>query len=402
MLVASRRRRAIDIWPGFVDALAALLMVVMFVLLLFSVGQFLLSDALVGRDEALDRLRSKMTGLTEVLALERKEKAELQQRLSSLTGQLEVTVKARDTLEAGLEKMTLQAQAAATALQQRRSELQSARSAIAANEQTLQQQRSELQSARSTIAANEQTLQQQRDSITGLEEDQQRLQASLDASQQDVARQQEASARAQSKATDLNAQIAALNEQLARLNQALEASEAGLQEKDIRIEELGQRLNLAMADKVEELARYRSEFFGKLREALKDNPDVRIEGDRFILPTEVLFSSASADLDKQGRQGIGTVARTLKEISAQIPDGVDWVLRVDGHTDRRPIRKAFASNWELSSARAINIVKYMISQGIPADHLVAAGFAQYHPLDPADTADAYRRNRRIELKLTSR
>jgi len=423
MLVANRRRRAIDIWPGFVDALAALLMVVMFVLLLFSVGQFLLSDALVGRDEALDRLRSKMTGLTEVLALERKDKAELQQRLSSLTGQLEVTVKARDTLDARLEKMTLQAQASATALQQRRSELQSARSAIAANEQTLQQQRSELQSAHSTItaneqtlqqqrgelqsahstiAANEQTLQQQRDSITGLEEDQHRLQASLDASQQDVARQQEAGARAQGRATDLNAQIAALNEQLARLNQALEASEAGLQEKDIRIEELGQRLNLAMADKVEELARYRSEFFGKLREALKDNPDVRIEGDRFILPTEVLFSSASADLDKQGRQGIGTVARTLKEISAQIPDDVDWVLRVDGHTDRRPIRKAFASNWELSSARAINIVKYMISQGIPAEHLVAAGFAQYHPLDPADTADAYRRNRRIELKLTSR
>jgi chemotaxis protein MotB len=217
-----------------------------------------------------------------------------------------------------------------------------------------------------------------------------------------VARQQELGAAAQSRATDLNTQIAALNEQLARLNQALEASEATLQEKDIRIEDLGQRLNLAMADKVEELARYRSEFFGKLREALKDNPDVRVEGDRFILPTEVLFSSASADLDKQGRQGIGTVARTLKDITAQIPDDIDWVLRVDGHTDRRPIRKAFPSNWELSSARAISIVKYMIREGIPADHLVAAGFGQYHPLDPADTADAYRRNRRIELKLTSR
>jgi len=381
MLVANRRRRAIDIWPGFVDALAALLMVVMFVLLLFSVGQFLLSDALVGRDEALDRLRSQMTGLTEVLALERKDKAELQQRLSSLTGDLEVTVKARDTLEARVGEMTLQSQAAATALEQ---------------------VRDELQSARSTITTNEQSIQQQRETITGLEDDQQRLQASPEASQKDVARQQELSAAAQSRATDLNTQIAALNEQLARLNQALEASEATLQEKDIRIEDLGQRLNLAMADKVEELARYRSEFFGKLREALKDNPDVRVEGDRFILPTEVLFSSASADLDKQGRQGIGTVARTLKDITAQIPDDIDWVLRVDGHTDRRPIRKAFPSNWELSSARAISIVKYMIREGIPADHLVAAGFGQYHPLDPADTADAYRRNRRIELKLTSR
>jgi chemotaxis protein MotB len=381
MLIANRRHRTVDIWPGFVDALAALLMVVMFVLLLFSVGQFLLSDALVGRDEALDRLRSQMTGLTEVLALERKDKAELQQRLSSLSGELEVTVKARDTLEARVGEMTLQSQTAATALEQ---------------------VRSELQSARSTITTNEQSIQQQRETITGLEDNQQRLQASLEASQDDVARQQELSAAAQSRATDLNAQIAALNEQLARLNQTLEASEATLQKKDIRIEDLGQRLNLAMADKVEELARYRSEFFGKLREALKDNPDVRVEGDRFILPTEVLFSSASADLDRQGRQGIGTVARTLKDITAQIPDDIDWVLRVDGHTDRRPIRQAFPSNWELSSARAISIVKYMIREGIPADHLVAAGFGQYHPLDPADTADAYRRNRRIELKLTSR
>lgn len=381
MLVANRRRRAVDIWPGFVDALAALLMVVMFVLLLFSVGQFLLSDALVGRDEALDRLRSKMTGLTEVLALERKEKAELQQRYTSLTGELEVTVKARDSLQARLGEMGLRAQEAATALDQ---------------------VRSELQSARSTIADNEQTLRRQGDTITGLQEDQQRLQASLEASEQDVARQQELNAQAESRATDLNQQIAAMNEQLARLNQALEASEAGAQEKDLRIEDLGQRLNLAMANKVEELARYRSEFFGKLREALQDNPDVRIEGDRFILPTEVLFSSASADLDEQGRDGIATVARTLNEITAQIPDDIDWVLRVDGHTDRRPIRKAFPSNWELSSARAISIVKYLIREGIPADHLVAAGFGQYHPLDTADTADAYRRNRRIELKLTSR
>jgi len=157
-----------------------------------------------------------------------------------------------------------------------------------------------------------------------------------------------------------------------------------------------------LADKVEELSRYRSEFFGKLREALSDNPDVRIEGDRFVLPSEVLFSSASADLDKRGVKEISTVARTLKEITQQIPDDIGWVLRVDGHTDRRPIRKAFASNWELSSARAISIVKYMISQGIPAEHLVAAGFGQYHPIDPAKSEQAYRRNRRIELKLTSR
>jgi chemotaxis protein MotB len=409
MLLVTRRRRTVDIWPGFVDALAALLMVVMFVLLLFSVGQFLLTDALVGRDQTLDRLRSRITGLAEVLAMERKEKSDLQSRLSSLSGELEVTLKARDEFEKRLADMTLQAQESATELQQVEGELQLARNSIADKQQTLQQQSETiadrdqtLQQQRDTIAGNEQRLQQQGDTISGLETDRQRLQTSLEASQQDTAEQKVLVGQAQASVSELNDQIAALNEQLARINQALEVSEAELQDKDVEIEDLGRRLNLALADKVEELSRYRSEFFGKLREALTDNPDVRIEGDRFVLPSEVLFSSASADLDKRGVKEISTVARTLKDITRQIPDDIDWVLRVDGHTDRRPIRKAFASNWELSSARAISIVKYMISQGIPAEHLVAAGFGQYHPIDQGKSEQAYRRNRRIELKLTSR
>ncbi len=388
MLLASRRRRSVDIWPGFVDALAALLMVVIFVLLLFSLGQFLLTDALVGRDAALDRMRSQIAGLTEVLALERKEKSDLQGRLASLSGELEATLKSRDALQERLSGMTLQAQETAAQLEQTAAQLE--------------RRQADLVLARGRITENEQALQQQREAIAGLEGERERLQSSLETSREETAQQQELVAQAQTRATELNAQIAALNEQLARLNQALEASEAKLQEKDVQIEDLGQRLNVALAQKVEELASYRSEFFGKLREALKDHPDIRIEGDRFVLPSEVLFSSASADLDKRGAREIATVARTLKEITAQIPGDVDWVLRVDGHTDRRPIRKAFASNWELSSARAISIVKYMIGQGIPAENLVAAGFAHYHPLDPGDSAEAYRRNRRIELKLTSR
>jgi len=395
MLLVSRQRRTVDIWPGFVDALAALLMVVMFVLLLFSVGQFLLTDALVGRDETLDRLRSRITGLADVLAMERKEKSDLQNRLASLTGELEVTLRDRDESEKRLADMTLQAQGSAAELQRVEGELQLTRNSIADKEQTLQQQRD-------TIAERDQSLQQQRDTISSLETNRRRLQTSLETSQQETAEQQALVGQTQAGVSELNDQIAALNEQLTRINQALEVSEAELQDKNVEIEDLGRRLNLALADKVEELSRYRSEFFGKLREALSDNPDVRIEGDRFVLPSEVLFSSASADLDKQGVKEIATVARTLKEITQQIPDDIGWVLRIDGHTDRRPIRKAFASNWELSSARAISIVKYMISQGIPAEHLVAAGFGQYHPIDPGNSEQAYRRNRRIELKLTSR
>ncbi|MGB5301381.1 MAG: peptidoglycan -binding protein [Thiogranum sp.] len=437
MLLVNRQRRTVDIWPGFVDALAAMLMVVMFVLLLFSVGQFLLNDALVGRDLTVDQLRSRITGLADVLAMERKEKSDLQNRLSSLTGELEVTLRDRDEYEKRLADMTLQAQGSATELQRVEGDLQLARNSIADKDQILQQQRDTiaergqtlqqqrdaiaerdetlqqqrdaiaerdqtLQQQRGTIAEREQTLQQQRDTVTSLETDRQRLQTSLETSRQETAEQKTLVGQAQASVEELNDQIATLNEQLARINQVLESSEAKLKDKDVEIEDLGQRLNLALADKVEELSRYRSDFFGKLREALSDNPDVRVEGDRFVLPSEVLFSTASADLDKQGAKEISTVARTLKEITQQIPDDIDWVLRVDGHTDRRSIRRVFASNWELSSARAISIVKYMISQGIPAEHLVAAGFGQYHPIDPGSSEEAYRRNRRIELKLTSR
>jgi chemotaxis protein MotB len=423
MLLVSRRRRTVDIWPGFVDALAALLMVVMFVLLLFSVGQFLLSDALVGRDQTVDQLRNRIAGLAEVLAMERKEKSAMQNRLSSLTGDLEVTLKSRDEAEQRLADMTSQARESASELQRVEGTLQLARDSIADKDQALQQQRDTvaerdrtLQQQRDTIAERDQSLRQQRDTIadfeqglqrqsetiSSLEADRQRLQTSLEASQRESTEQKTRLGQAQSSLAELNDEIAALNEQLARVNQALEASEGKLLDKDVEIENLGRRLNLALADKVEELSRYRSEFFGKLRDALSDNPDVRIEGDRFVLPSEVLFSSASAQLDSQGVKEIATVARTLKDITEQIPADIDWVLRVDGHTDRRPIRKVFASNWELSSARAISIVKYMISQGIPAEHLVAAGFGQYHPIDAGKSEAAYRRNRRIELKLTSR
>ena len=423
MLLVSRRRRTVDIWPGFVDALAALLMVVMFVLLLFSVGQFLLSDARVGRDQTVDQLRNRIAGLAEVLAMERKEKSAMQNRLSSLTGDLEVTLKSRDEAEQRLADMTSQAQESASELQRVEGTLQLARDSIADKDQALQQQRDTvaeqdrtLQQQRDTIAERDQSLRQQRDiiadfeqglqrqseTISSLEADRQRLQTSLEASQRESTEQKTRLGQAQTSVAELNDEIAALNEQLARVNQALQASEGKLQDKDVEIENLGRRLNLALADKVEELSRYRSEFFGKLRDALSDNPDVRIEGDRFVLPSEVLFSSASAQLDSQGVKEIATVARTLKDITEQIPADIDWVLRVDGHTDRRPIRKVFASNWELSSARAISIVKYMISQGIPAEHLVAAGFGQYHPIDAGKSEAAYRRNRRIELKLTSR
>ncbi len=395
MFVLTRRRRVLDIWPGFVDGLAALLMVVIFVLLLFSVGEFMLTDALVGRDQALDRLRNQIAELADVLALERSEKSRLEDRLTQVSDELRATGQARDTATGQLQRMTAQAQAAEAETRRLRDALQAARSAIAGNEASMHAQRDTIAGLEKDVAALRVTGQE-------LAADQERLQVSLAASQQETTQQRELSEQAQAQVNELSRQIVALREQLAQVTRALDASEAQVREQVVEIENLGQRLNVALANKVEELSRYRSEFFGKLREALKDNPDIHVEGDRFVLPSEVLFASASADLDTNGRRQVETVARTLKEISAGIPDDIDWVLRVDGHTDKRPIRTTFASNWELSSARAISIVKYMIDIGIPPQRLVAAGFGKYHPLDAADTPEAYRRNRRIELKLSSR
>ena len=195
----------------------------------------------------------------------------------------------------------------------------------------------------------------------------------------------------------------ALRQQLARIEAALEASERENEEAQAQIVNLGQRLNAALATKVAELQRYRSEFFGRLREVLGDRQDIRVVGDRFVFQSEVLFTSGSADLGEDGQEQLAKLGDTLKTISAEIPDDIDWVMRVDGHTDKVPIRNLkFASNWELSAARAISVVKFLIERGVPPNRLVAAGFGEYQPLDNRDDEIAYRRNRRIEFKITER
>jgi chemotaxis protein MotB len=201
----------------------------------------------------------------------------------------------------------------------------------------------------------------------------------------------------------LNQQLAALRLQLAALQEALDASEAKDKESQVKIADLGQRLNVALAKKVQELARYRSDFFGKLREVLGARADFQVVGDRFVFPADVLFDSGSADLKPEAMPQIDKLADALKQLETQIPLDIAWVLRIDGHTDIKPITNpTFPSNWELSSARAISVVRYLIDQGIPPNRLVAAGFGEFQPLDPGDSDDALRKNRRIELKLTER
>jgi chemotaxis protein MotB len=201
----------------------------------------------------------------------------------------------------------------------------------------------------------------------------------------------------------LNQQLAALRLQLAALQEALDASEAKDKESQVKIADLGQRLNVALAKKVQELARYRSDFFGKLREALGSRPDFQVVGDRFVFPSDVLFDSGSAEIRPEATNQLGKLAAALKDLEGQIPPDIAWVMRVDGHTDIKPIITAeFPSNWELSSARAISVVRYLMEQGVKPERLVAAGFGEFQPIDAAESDEALRKNRRIELKLTER
>lgn len=350
---SSRRSRfTLDIWPGFVDVLGTLLLVMIFLLTVFALAQFFLSQALSGRDEALNRLRAEIGELADLLALERDANLELRQSIAQLSASLQSATLTRDELA-----------------------------------QRVRELETELAEAPGQEDAERQA----------------EMRSRLTETQQALASEREKALAAQAEVELLNQQLLAVRQQLASLQKALEASEARDKEQQAQIVNLSKRLNAALASKVEELARYRSEFFGRLRDLLGKRQDVRIVGDRFIFQSEVLFDSASESIGPGGREQLTELADALKEVAARIPDDIEWILQVEGHTDVRPIRSdRFPSNWELSLARALSVVYFLQSQGIPPERLSAAGYGPYQPIDPARNEDAYQRNRRIELKLTQR
>jgi chemotaxis protein MotB len=424
MAIAPRnsRRSSIDIWPGFVDALAQLLMVIIFILLVFTAGQFYLSEALSGRDQALQQLQQQVNELGDLLALERRAKEDLRVSSADLSAQLASSQAERDRLTGQLrdadavvsadkEKIELQLREIES-LRRDVDALKTVRADLEAKIAGLAQQQApkELGALRDRTRELEAQLaaEQERTSLAQKEIDARDVRlrdlgTRADRAEQGLAAEKEISRNALARVDQLNAQLSALREQLSRIAAALDVSQAKVKEQQGQIVELGKRLNLALVNKVEELARYRSEFFGRLREVLGDRPDIRIEGDRFVFQSEVLFAPGSAELGDDAKQELTPVITALKEIAAKIPPDINWILRVDGHTDRRPINNPqFPSNWELSTARALSVVRFAIDQGIPATRVAAAGFADKQPIDPRSTEDAYRRNRRIELKLTER
>lgn len=439
MFSSSRRTRSgTDIWPGYVDVLATLLMLFVFVLTLFMVAQFVLTDALTDRDRALERLESQLVDLGESLAMARAER-------DTLASELDVTLSERDDLRDQLsealtdsERLMSELEAAGDTMEEQRRELASVQQDIAALRELRAELESEIADMADTLAARDQELSEREDEIDELERDlgaerdrsmaleseladaeertrlAQReiedretrvrdLQALTDEQRQALEEEQELSAAQIARIDRLNRQITALREQLRRVSAALDLSQDEIAERDVRIEELGRELNLALVDEVRELSRYRSEFFGRLREILGDRDDIQIVGDRFRFQSELFFDTAEAEIGPEGRRQLDDVATALLEIADEISNDLPWILQVEGHTDRRQIRtERFPSNWQLSTARAQSIVDYLIDRGVPPERLSATGFAEFHPVDDGDDAEALRRNRRIELRITSR
>ncbi|THD44765.1 MAG: peptidoglycan -binding protein [Bradyrhizobium sp.] len=339
-LSRSRRIEGVNYWPGFVDALSTMLLVIIFLLSVFMLAQFFLSRDVAGKDTALAKLNQQIEELTSLLALERTQKTEDQAKIASLTATLDASQSERKQL------LDAAAQGGAGA----------------------EAERDKLGAAANAIDAERQV-----------------------------------SAKALAQVDILNQQINALRKQLAAIQQALDASEASDRDSQAKIADLGQRLNVALAQKVQELARYRSDFFGRLRQILGARPDIRVVGDRFVFESSVLFDSGKADISSAGKQSLDSLASALIDLEREIPPDIPWILRVDGHTDSHAISSsAFKSNWDLSAARAISVVQYLISKGIEPTRLAAAGFGEFQPIDTGTDDEAMAHNRRIELKLTER
>ena len=393
---ARRTERIPNIWPGFVDALSTLLMVIIFLLMIFVLAQFFLTKTLSGRDEALQKLQGQVSELSELLSLERSQTADLRLNVSQLSEELQASVAQRDDLQSTLKNLSLRAENAEEDSKRLNQELENAFKTILADKATVEVQVKKLATLTQQVQALEALKKDLESQVAGLS-------GKLEKSESSLTAEKDISESARAQVALLNQQMRALREQLAGIAKALDASEKLAADQKVQITSLGSRLNAALATKVQELSRYRSEFFGRLREILGNQPGIRVVGDRFVFQSEVLFATASADLEEGGKAQLTQLAKTLEELSGRIPKDIDWVLRVDGHTDRRPINTPkFPSNWELSTARAISVVKFLIEQGLPPDRLAATGFGEFQPLDPKEDEIAYRRNRRIEFKLTER
>jgi len=425
MISKSRRSKtAISPWPGYVDVLSALLMVVIFVLLIFTFAHFILNEIMTDQESELASLRRRLEEITVLLGLEQEKNQVLSAEMADLTGLVQSLSGEKAALSETVEELSRQSRMDRAQIETQLLTMASLQEDIDALQRLRHELETQVGNLSASLSDKDARIGALRDRTKALETrlaDQQertllaqktiaekniRIQAlaALVGDQKEaLKREKQLSASARAEMVLLNRQVAALKSRLEEISRALRLAEKENQDQKAEIKDLGKRLNIALARRVNTLEKYRSEFFGRLREVLGDNPYIRIEGDRFVFQAELLFPSGSADIGVEGRRHLSKLARVLAELSEKMPEDIRWILRIDGHTDRIPIHNAqFASNWELSTARALSVVRFLAAQGIPEQRMAAAGFSKYHPLDPADSTEAYRKNRRIEIKLTSR
>ncbi|MGA0913255.1 MAG: peptidoglycan-binding protein, partial [Candidatus Puniceispirillaceae bacterium] len=387
--IGNARRVENFTWPGFVDALATLLMVIIFVLMVFVLIQVNLAYRVSGQDATLGEMRQQLASLSELLNIERRASADLAANLAQITNQLNSSNAGRTELEAELSSVQ-------AALTMRNSEIAklAARQAdieasLAAARASLEERLGALQLAEGQLAMAQAKNQSATNKIETLSAEITASKAETEASRAEVA--------------EMTRALAALRLRIEDLTNLLAEKERETTRDKVAIANLGRSLNNALATRVQELQRFRSEFFGRLRDVLKGRDDVQIVGDRFVFQSEVLFAQGQAEIGPQGQEQLAKLAITLADIAQKIPGDINWILQVDGHTDNVPIRAGrYADNWDLSTERALSVVRYLNQQGLPANRLAAAGYGEYQPLDASDSANARRKNRRIELKITQR
>lgn len=376
-------------WPGFVDALATLLMVIIFVVLVFVLIQVNLAYRVSGQDATLNTMREQIASLGEMLNVEKNQNADLSAELDRITSQLLIAEESRDDLSAQLVTVMAILQqredalaSAADAMQDRNSEIARLNAEQAASSSDLAATREELEARLAALLAAQAELQQNAGRITDLE-------AEAAASRAEVVQMANA--------------MTALRQRLESLQALLANKEAQAARDKIAIASLGKSLNNALANRVQELQRFRSEFFGRLSKVLEGREDVQIVGDRFVFQSEVLFAQGQAAIGPEGQTQLAELAVVLNQIAVDIPADIDWVLQVEGHTDDIPVRAGrFTDNWDLSTERALSVVRFLAERGLDANRLAAAGYGEFQPLDPSGNETARRRNRRIEIKLTQR
>ena len=430
MAISTRRSRTqeTNIWPGFVDALAALLMVIIFVLMIFIVAQFYLTQLLSGRDDDLAKLQGQILELGELLSIERTTNAKLANNIDRLNESLVIATTKQETLNSKISELIILNESLGGQVNILTAErdaldknLKLSQSSLAMSQSDLEGALQQLKNIETELEAKTLQNKQTKKELDGTRKLSLLMQSDLDEARDLLQKiiiklskeklhlvnlkelNKELNSKYSTTTNQLNAQILALKREMMSLNDILKKSEMENELKNVKIVDLGRKLNRALASRVQELAKFRSEFFGRLQDVLKNRRDIRTVGDRFVFQSEVLFASGASDIATAGKKELAQLARTLNSIAPNIPKKINWILQIEGHTDHIPIsNKRFQNNWELSAARAISVVEFLIGQGVPADRLSAAGYGEFQPLDKRRDEIGNRRNRRIEMKLTQR